>query len=261
MKINNLETFKAKVARGETCLGVVTTSYDDAVAELAGDAGMDFIWIDAEHSPFNQTDILHHITAVRGTNCAPFVRVPWAVNWILKPVLDMGPAGVIVPMVNDAETARAVVSACRYPMQGGERGVGTRRATNYGMMSLDDYWQACKTEPMIIFQIEHKDAVANLDEILAVPGWDSVCIGPYDLSTSFGKPGQFTDPEVQKALETICVKTRKAGKMLGGFLAPNFPLKHHVDWRAIGGDVGFMMAGLKAAEAAALKDGISQAAR
>ena len=250
MKINNLELFKDKVARGETCLGAVTTSYDDAIAELFGDAGLDFIWIDGEHSPFNPVDILHQITAVRGTRCAPFVRVPWAVNWVLKPVLDMAPAGVIIPMVNDAATARAAVSACRYPMDGGERGVGTRRATNYGEMPIDEYWEHSRTDPMIIFQIEHRDAVANLDEILAVPGWDSVCIGPYDLSTSFNKPGAFSDPEVQAALDTICTKTHAAGKMLGGFIAPGFPIHHHLDWRAIGGDMGFLMAGLKAAIAA-----------
>ncbi len=259
MKINNLEAFKAKAARGETCLGFVTTSYDEAVAELAGDAGMDFIWIDGEHSPFNPTDILHQIMAVRGTGCAPFVRVPWAVNWVLKPILDMAPAGVIVPMVNDAETARSIVSACRYPMHGGERGMGTRRATNYGEMPFADYIEASAKEPMIIFQIEHKVAVENLDEILAVEGWDSVCIGPYDLSCSYGKPGQFTDPEIQEALKTICEKTRKAGKMLGGFIGPNFPLSCHMDWRAIGGDLGFLMAGLKAAKEQALSDAIAKA--
>ena len=261
MKINNLEAFKTKVARGETCLGAVTTSYDDAVAELYGDAGLDFVWIDGEHSPFNQTDILHQIMAVRGTGCAPFVRVPWGVNWVLKPILDMAPAGVIIPMVNTAETARAMVSACRYPMDGGERGVGTRRATNYGMMPIDEYWEHSRTEPLIIFQIEHREAVANLDEILAVPGWDSVCIGPYDLSASYGKPGAFTDPEVQEALGTICVKTRKAGKMLGGFIGPGFPISHHMDWRAIGVDMGFVMAGLKDSLAKAKDDGVTKAGR
>ena len=98
------------------------------------------------------------------------------------------------------------------------------------------------------------------DSILAVPGWDSVCIGPYDLSTSYGKPGAFSDPEIQDALETICVKTRRAGKMLGGFLAPNFPIRHHVDWRAIGGDMGFIMTALKASMAAAREDAMAKAA-
>ena len=146
-------------------------------------------------------------------------------------------------------------------MDGGERGVGTRRATNYGMMPIDEYWEHSRTEPLIIFQIEHREAVANLDEILAVPGWDSVCIGPYDLSASYGKPGAFTDPEVQEALGTICVKTRKAGKMLGGFIGPGFPISHHMDWRAIGVDMGFVMAGLKDSLAKAKDDGVAKAGR
>ncbi len=259
MKHNNLEHFKAKVARGETCLGLCITSFDDANSELAGDAGLDFTWVDMEHSPLTITDALHHVMATRGTDCAPFVRVPWNQNWVIKTVLDLGCAGVIIPMVNTAEDARAAVSACRYPHDGGERGFGTRRAVGYGRMGLDEYLAHSHEEPLIILQIEHKDAVKNLDEILAVPGWDSVCIGPFDLSASYGKVAQFNDPEVQDALNTICEKTRASDKMLGGFITPGFPLKHHFDWRCIGGDTGFLYAGVAAAMKAASEDAIARA--
>lgn len=251
MKINNLETFKAKVARGETCYGLCVNSYDAQNAEIAADAGCDFIWVDMEHCPFTTVDALYNCIAVRGTDCASFVRVPWNVNWLLKPILDLAPAGVIVPMVCTAEEAEQAVRACRYPCDGGERGFGTRRATGYGKMGIPEYMEVSHREPMVILQIEHKDAVANLDEILKVPGWDSVCIGPYDLSASYGKAGEFNDPEIQAALYTICEKTRAAGKILGGFITPGFPVKFHFDWRCLGTDTGFLYSGLKSAIASA----------
>ena len=105
MEINNLEKFKAKMARGKMCLGTVITLADPIVSEMAGDCGLDFTWIDAEHGPFSLENIQGHVMACRGTDCAPLVRVAWNDFAIIKPVLDIGPAGVIIPMVCTAEEA------------------------------------------------------------------------------------------------------------------------------------------------------------
>lgn len=237
MELNSLETFRSKIARGETALGCVITMLDPSVSELAAAAGFDFVWIDLEHSPLTIVDAMHHVMAVRGSGCAPFIRVPWNRNYLLKPVLDLAPAGVIIPMVNDAEAATAAVRACRYPSEGGERGFATRRATGYGRMPLAEYLEYSKREPLVIVQIEHRDAVRNLDEILAVPGIDSVCIGPFDLSSSYGKTGQFDDPEIIAAIDLIREKTTKAGLLLGGFCARTpFWEQRQMDWRALGTD-------------------------
>lgn len=247
MEINNLSRFREKIASGKTAYGAILTMYDSSVAEMAGDVGLDFVWIDLEHSPMTIVDAMHHVMAVRGTGCAPFVRVPWNVNYLLKPVLDLAPAGVIIPMVNDAAAAAAAVKACKYPEQGGERGFATRRSTGYGKMAMSDYLEVSKTEPMVIIQIEHRDAVRNLDEILAVPGIDSVCIGPYDLSSSYGKAGQFFDPAVSAAIDEIREKTLRAGLLLGGYAAQDDVWgKRFMHWKALGCDINVMADGFRA---------------
>ena len=175
MKINNLETFLEKTRR-RVAVGTVITFSDPAVSELAADVGFDFTWIDAEHSPFTIQEIHHHIMALRGTSCAPFVRVPWNEHGIIKPILDLAPAGIIIPMVNTPEIAQTAVAACRYPPKG-NRGCGTRRAVGYGSVPFDDYLKISEHEPLVIVQIEHVEAVRNLDAILKTPGLGSVCIG------------------------------------------------------------------------------------
>lgn len=239
MKINNLETFLETTKR-RVALGTIISFSDPAVSELAADAGFDFTWIDAEHAPFTIQEIHHHIMAVRGTPCAPFVRVPWNEHGIIKPILDLAPAGVIIPMVNTAEFARAAVAACRYPPTG-NRGCGTRRAVGYGAKPFDAYLKEAEQDPLVIVQIEHIDAVRNLDEILKVPGLGSICIGPYDLSGSMGKLGQTSDPEVVQVIEEICGKTRRAGVMLGAFGTPfSVWQKRGIQWTALCSDSSSM---------------------
>lgn len=246
MEINNLSRFREKIASGKTAYGVVVTMYDSSVSEMAGDVGMDFVWIDLEHSPMTIVDVMHHVMAIRGTGCAPFIRVPWNENYLLKPVLDLAPAGVIIPMINDARAAEAAVRACKYPMHGGERGFATRRATHYDTQPLAEYLEVSKSAPLVIVQIEHKDAVRNLDEILAVPGIDSVCIGPFDLSSSYGKPGQFDDPEISNAIDEILEKTLRAGLMLGGYAAQDKVWgKRFMHWKALGCDINVMADGFR----------------
>ena len=238
MEINSLEKFRAKVASGQTALGTVITSVDAMVSELAADCGFDFVWIDLEHSPMTIVDAMHHVMALRGTGCAPFIRVPWNVNYLLKPVLDLAPAGVIIPMVNDAEAAAAAVHSCRYPGDGGDRGFALRRNNGYGKMALADYLECSRREPLVIIQIEHRDAVRNIDSILDVTGVDSICIGPFDLSASYGKIGDFQDQEILAAIDNVREKALQRGIMLGGFCAAPMWENRFMNWKAIADDVG-----------------------
>lgn len=246
MEINNLEKFKNTMASGKTALGACITCYDPSVSELAADAGFDFIWIDMEHSPMTIVDAMHHVMAVRGTDCAPLVRAAWNEPWVLKPILDLAPAGIIIPMVNGLKSAEAAVKACRYPSQGGVRGCAMRRAAGYGKMPVDEYMEISKSDPMVIIQIEHIEAVRNIDEILKVPGIDSICIGPYDLSCSLGKPALFENCEVVGAIEKVCEKTLEAGLLLGAFGSPlSLWKKRGVNWTALTTDTGCLYAGFR----------------
>lgn len=195
---------------GRTAYGCVLTSTDAGSRSWPGEAGFDFAWIDLEHSPLTITDAAHLLMALRGTGCAPFIRVAWNVPYLLKPALDLAPAAVIIPMVNTAEEARRAAAACRYPADGGERGFATRRATGYGRMPLREYLEHSHGEPLVFVQIEHRDAVRNIDGILAAPGVDGVCIGPFDLSASYGKTGDFRDPEIAAAIDLVREKTLAA---------------------------------------------------
>ena len=245
MEINHLEKFKSTIASGKTAIGAVISLSDFAVCECAGDCGLDFVWIDAEHSPHTLDIIKGHVTACRGTGCAPFVRVCANDPGVLKPVLDLAPAGVIIPMVNSAEEAEAAVSACRYPPRG-IRGCGVRRAVRYGSTDLFEYLKKSDSEPLVIVQIEHIDAIKNLDAILKVPGLDCICIGPCDLSGSMGILCQTEDAELNKVIDEICRKTKAAGKMLGTASGPLSRWQERgVDWIAMGSDWGFMAQGFR----------------
>ena len=179
----------------KVAIGTAITFADSAVSELSAEAGYDFTWSDTEHAPFDLNNALQHIVACRGTDAAPFVRVLQNEPNIIKPVLDLAPAGIIVPRVNTDAEARAAVEACRYPPVG-IRGFGPRRGARFGATSQPDYLAEVAQDAILAIQIEHAEAVANIDEILAVAGIDIICLGPNDLSGSMGKLGQIDDPEV-----------------------------------------------------------------
>ena len=131
MTINNIDRFKAKIARGELCVGTSITFTDPAISELVGDAGYDFTWIDMEHCPIDISTALNHVMAVRGTGAAPFVRVPAGDPIIIKPVLELHPAAIIAPQVQTVADVEKVVAACKYPPVG-IRGFGPRRGRRFG---------------------------------------------------------------------------------------------------------------------------------
>lgn len=244
MEVKNrlFENMKA----GRTSVGCVVTSSDLTVSELAGDCGMDFCWIDAEHAPHTIQDVQRHLIALRGTGCAGLVRVRACEPMLIKPYLDIAPDGIIVPMVNTPELAEAAVAACRYPPHG-VRGCGVKRAVRYGAEDFFDYLDCSARWPLVICQIEHIDAVRNLDRILKVPGVDSFCIGPCDLSGSMGILNQMDDPGLNKVIDEIATKIKKAGRKLGT-AAGDFPrwLARGVDWFAGTSDWGAMAAGIRA---------------
>ncbi|MBQ6470620.1 MAG: hypothetical protein IJJ33_01430 [Victivallales bacterium] len=220
MKINNLESFLAKIASGRIPCGCVITLADPTVTEVAADVGMDFCWLDGEHGIIDRETMLKHIMALRGTDCAPFVRVPDSSHTEIKKVIDMAPAGIIVPMVTSLEQARLAVAACRYPPEG-NRGCSFRRNCRYGAEENAEYLRIAGHDPLVILQLEHIGAVECLDEILALPGLDSILIGPYDLSASLGCIGQMDNPELNRIIDEVCRKTLAAGKLLGAYSGPS----------------------------------------
>jgi len=172
-----------------------------AVAEIMASAGFDWLAIDLEHSTITlrEAEDLIRIIDIKGV--IPFVRLSSNNPEQIKRVMDAGAHGVIVPMVKTAEEAVRAVKAVKYP-PAGERSIGLARAQGYGA-GFKDYFGWQEQGTYVIAQIEHIDAVENLNAILSVPGIDGYIVGPYDLSGSIGRPGAFNDPQFLSAMEKI----------------------------------------------------------
>ncbi|MBI4673935.1 MAG: 2,4-dihydroxyhept-2-ene-1,7-dioic acid aldolase [Chloroflexi bacterium] len=192
--------FRARLLRRERLVGTLLTIPAPALAEMCADAGFDWLFVDMEHGAFD-LDAVERVAQAVGERCACVVRVPANDRvWIGK-VLDLGVSGIIVPLVNSAPEAAHAVRAAKYPPQGG-RGVGLGRAARYGA-HLNEYLAGANDETAVIVQIEHVDAVRNLESIVETPDVDALMIGPFDLSGSFGKPGRIGDADVQAAIAHV----------------------------------------------------------
>jgi 2-dehydro-3-deoxyglucarate aldolase len=177
------------------------------------DAGFDWLCLDLEHSVIDYAEAEVLIAAIRAKGIAPFVRVGENNARIIKRVLDAGAEGIIVPSVNSRRDAVRAVEAVHYPPRG-KRGVGLARAQGYGF-GFEAYRDGLAKDIKLVVQIEHIDAIRNLEEILSTEGIDGTFIGPYDLSGSLGKPGCFDDPEVIEALDRYEAIAKKHDKWIG----------------------------------------------
>jgi 2-keto-3-deoxy-L-rhamnonate aldolase RhmA len=167
-----------------------------------------------EHSAISLESVQNALQ-IMGDKILKIVRVPGNDEIWIKRVLDTGCDGILVPMVNSAAEALKVVQYSKYPLEG-RRSVGLSRAHSFGP-GFSDYVQNANRDLVIMIQIEHRDAVKNIDEILNVRGIDSVFIGPYDLSASMGLTGQISHPDVKSAIKLIKDKCRQAGLPYGIF--------------------------------------------
>lgn len=208
------ESFRTRLKNGERLLGTMVTLPTASTAEILADAGFDWLFIDGEHGPLETSHILGILQAV-SHRIACIVRVPACDEVAIKKVLDLGAAGIIVPQINTAEQAKDVVRYARYAPEG-SRGVGLARAHGYGFR-FADYVASANADISVIVQAEHRVAVENIEPIVKVPGVDAVLLGPYDLSASYGKMGQISDPEVLTGIDRITATCQSAGIPLGYF--------------------------------------------
>lgn len=208
------DKLKAKIAKGETIFGTHSGWGGSLVPELYGEVGFDVVWVDTEHGLMDPIQVQNALVGARAGGIPAFVRVPWHDAVMAKPLLDIGADGIIFPMIMNAEDARKAVAACRYPPEG-ERGFGPFRALRYGSVDTLEYVNTYSRKVWAILQIEHIEAVRNLDEIVKVPGIDAFIVGPCDLSGSMGVLGQVNRPEVKKAMDEVAAKAKAAGIPFG----------------------------------------------
>lgn len=183
------------------------------VGEIFGNAGFDWIAVDIEHTDIDVQGFTDVARGLYGRGAEPFVRVRENDTLAIRQVLDAGARGVIVPLINNAEEARQAVAAAKYPPQG-IRGFCFSRMNDYGV-AFDDYVQNANGDIAVVVMIESKEAIEEIDSILAVEGVDGVFIGPYDLSGSYGIPGQTRHPLVQGGCQKVLDACKSAGKSAG----------------------------------------------
>lgn len=206
--------FREKIRRGGVCLGAAVSFSDPAASEILCGAGLDFLWIDMEHTALSLDAVQAHIMAAELHGAAALVRVPSNEPVIIKQVLDLGASGIIIPMVQTAGKAHDAVAATRYPPEG-VRGWGPRRASRYGRISGPTVAEAANRSVLVVVQIEHIDAVRNLDEILTVPGIDAIYFGTSDLALSMGLAPEAPHPSLDEAIATVIQKARQRGVCVG----------------------------------------------
>jgi 2-dehydro-3-deoxyglucarate aldolase len=163
-----------------------------------------------EHTDIDLSTCVLLIRTIQAKGLKALVRVSKNEEVIIKRVLDSGADGVIVPMINSLEDAKKAVGYVKYPPVG-KRGVGLFRAQNFGY-GFEEYKDWLNNEAVIVAQIEHKDGVENINDILSVEGIDATIIGPYDLSASMGYPGEFNREDVVNSIEVVknaCIRHKK----------------------------------------------------
>lgn len=206
-------TLKQRLAQNEVTIGSWMSLGGPSIAEIMADAGFDWLVIDLEHTPITIREAEDLIRVVDLKGLPALVRLSANDPIQIKRVLDAGARGILVPSVNSAAEAAAAVDAAYYPPKG-RRGVGLGRAQGWGP-GFAEYLEEIGRELVVIAQIEHVDAVNNLEEILAVPGIDGTIIGPYDLSGSIGQPGEFGHPDVRSLLDRYEAVSQAMGKPMG----------------------------------------------
>jgi len=217
-KMNKTNSLKSKLRNRQLTIGSWITLGHSSVAEIMAKAGFDWLTVDMEHSAITLHEAQQLIQVIELSGCVPLVRVGSNDANLIKRAMDAGAHGVIVPMINTKEDAEQAVGAVKYPPQG-FRGVGLARAQSYGT-NFEGYRKWNETESIVIVQIEHIKAVENLEAILSVEGVDAFIVGPYDISTSLGVPGQFDHPEMTSVLSKVLDTARRLKAVAGYHVVP-----------------------------------------
>jgi len=241
-------TFKARLASGESQIGLWLALGDANSAELASKLGFDWLLIDGEHGPNGLRDILDQLRAI-GQDSHPVVRTKDDDRATIKQMLDIGAQTILIPMIESVEQAREAVRSMLYPPHG-VRGVGAALARASGYGSIGDYLHTANDEVCLLLQVENMAGIEALDGILALEGVDGVFVGPADLAADMGFRGKPGDDEVQAvvrdALKRILASDKAAGILTSDQTLVEGYRDMGVQFLAVGSDVGVLSTGLRA---------------
>lgn len=237
--------------RGELVIGTMIQEVrSPAIAMMLANAGLDFMFIDMEHGPYDIAMVADIIKVARLADIVPLVRVPDGQYHLIARVLDAGAMGTMTPRVETREDVERSVAAMRYPPLGQRGYTSGKGNSDFQSVSLVEFAQHTNENLLIVMQIERKAAIEHIDDLLSVPGVDVALIGPADLSLSLGAPGP-QDPVVQDAIQAVIDAGKRHGVATGIHLSDMEQLKR---WRERGmtmltcfNDIGFITNGARAA--------------
>lgn len=209
-----MNSFRDRLLKGELLLSTLISFPSAEVVELLSKLDLDWLFIDGEHGPFD-TPQMQGMLQAASSNCPCLIRVPSHDAVCIKRALDIGAAGIIVPQIKTAAQACAAVRAAKYPPKG-IRGVGLARAHEYGI-SFSNYLETADQQISVVIQAETKEAIDNIEEIIAIEDVDAILIGPFDLSANLGHTGEIDHPQVVDAIEKVAQACKNENVKLGYF--------------------------------------------
>ena len=235
-------TFRDRLRAGEVLLGASIVFSDPRVTEALAPS-VDFIWLELEHALIGPESVVGHVLAARAGQVPLLMRVPAGTTAAVKPALDSGVQGLIIPQIRTVDEVRAVVDDVRFAPVG-RRGIGAVRPGNYGRLSPHEVVAASAEEVFLAIQIETVEALAVVEEIAATPGLDALVVGPTDLSSSMGLLGQFDHPDMVKGVERIVAAARanelSVGVGVGSAAAATAMIRHGVQWVQLSGSDAYL---------------------
>jgi 2-keto-3-deoxy-L-rhamnonate aldolase RhmA len=239
---------KRKLAANELVLAMaVNQMRTPNVAMIAHACGFDAIYIDLEHNPTSLETAAGICVAALGVGITPIARVSSHAAIDATRILDCGALGVMVPHIQNAAEARAVVDACRYPPLGHRSVAGSLPSLGYASMNQADVIQKLNQETLLIAMLETPEAVENADAIAAVEGIDTIHIGSSDLSAEMGVPGDYKHDRMKAAYQTVAAAAKKHGKSMGvggvreDFAFQSWLLNLGVRYLTGGSDTGYIL--------------------
>ena len=236
-------TFKRAISEGRMVYGTWLMSGAPSTAEALGCAGFDFLVVDMEHVPVDTPEMIEILRTMAGTPAQAVVRLPWNDMVLVKRALDGGAQNVMMPFVQNADEARRAVAYTRYPPEGIRGVAAMHRASRFA--TVPDYLKGAAAELCVIVQIETLAALEQLPQIAAVPGVDSIFVGPGDLSASMGFLGDIAIAAVQEKLKHAAQMCKQLGKPCG-IVGPNPEMvakfiEYGYSWVAVASDMGLMV--------------------
>ncbi len=243
-----MNPLRTKLETGKRLYGTHVNLSDHRICEAMGGIGFDYLWIDTEHTSTDYKELEIHLIAAQSTQTPVIVRIPWNDPILAKRVLEMGPDGIVFPVVNTAEEARRAIACCLYPPDG-NRGFGPFRAIRYGLLDVNHYVAQTSKEMCRFLQIESAEAVRNIPEMAKIPFVDGFILGPCDLSGSIHQLLMCYNGETDRLIDEAIDLSHRAGMRIGLSLGSDDEallahwLAKDIDFISACHDMGFIVGG------------------